>query len=332
MTTLTTPMHGVPHRTASTALGLVPAALALAATVVLAAAWRDDLPDPVATHFGPDGADGYTALAPFVGLAVALFGILAAGAWLLAVHSGRDAMTRRIATGLASGIGVFGAALTTGTLAVQRGLDDAAAVPDIDSVILAALLCGLTVGGLCAWATPGDPHQPVTDAGPLDGPRIPLGEHERAAWTGRVVSRVALAVGGGAAVVVTGVVIVSHVAALIVLVAVLVALVLTSAVIVVTVDARGLTARSALGWPRFHVPLDEVASVRVRLVRPLREFGGWGFRTTLGGTVGYVVRTGEAIEVARSNGRSFVVTVDDAATGAALLTTLADRARRRPGS
>jgi hypothetical protein len=49
----------------------------------------------------------------------------------------------------------------------------------------------------------------------------------------------------------------------------------------------------------------------------------------VGGGVGYVVRTGEGIEVERTSGRRFVVTVDDAATGAALLTTLADRARTR---
>jgi hypothetical protein len=61
----------------------------------------------------------------------------------------------------------------------------------------------------------------------------------------------------------------------------------------------------------------------------LREFGGWGYRVGTDGTVGIVVRTGEGLRIRRTGDRSLVVTVDDAATGAALLNTLADRARRR---
>jgi hypothetical protein len=49
------------------------------------------------------------------------------------------------------------------------------------------------------------------------------------------------------------------------------------------------------------------------------------------GTVGVVVRGGESIAVERSGGRRFVITVDDAATGAALLNTVAERARATAG-
>ena len=62
-------------------------------------------------------------------------------------------------------------------------------------------------------------------------------------------------------------------------------------------------------------------------VSPLAEFGGWGYRVGRGGRVGVVLRTGEGLQVERSGGRSFVVTIDDAATGAALLNTLAARSR-----
>ncbi|MFL1430121.1 MULTISPECIES: hypothetical protein [unclassified Nocardiopsis] len=52
-------------------------------------------------------------------------------------------------------------------------------------------------------------------------------------------------------------------------------------------------------------------------------------RLRRGGRVGLVLRRGEALMVERSGGRSFVVTVDDAATAAALLNTMAERARTR---
>lgn len=322
----------VPHRLSSTLLGLVPGLTVLVATTLVVTSWRGDLPDPVAVHFGPDGADGYGSVGGVLALLLGVFGTLTVAIWLLAVLRGRDAMTRRIAVGTATGLAVFGSVLVGGTLWLQRGLADAAATPDVDPVIGLAVAAGLAAGGLCAWGAPADTHAP---AGPgpvgLTGARLPLGAHERAAWAGRVVSRVAVGVGGGATLVVAMLVVALDMPALVLLVVALLLLVLVSAVIVVTVDSRGLTARSALGWPRFHVPLDEVESVTVRQVRPLREFGGWGFRVGLAGQVGYVVRTGEAIEVGRTRGRSFVVTVDDAATGAALLTTLADRERGARG-
>ena len=58
------------------------------------------------------------------------------------------------------------------------------------------------------------------------------------------------------------------------------------------------------------------------------DFGGWGWRTGLGGDrTGVVLRTGEALKVERTGGRLFFITTDDAAGAAALLNTLADRAR-----
>jgi hypothetical protein len=317
----------VPHRGLSTLLSLVPSALALVATALLVLSWRDDLPDPVAVHFGPDGADGYGSLGSTLAVLGAVFGALAVGGWLLAVLRGRNATARRLGVGLGTGLSVFGSVLVGGSLALQRGLADAAATPDIDPVVLLAIGAGLLTGGLCAWAVPGDPPAPATDPVPLTGPHVPLGAHERATWTGRVRSPAAIGIGGTMAVGVGVLVVVLRMPALLVLVLAMAALVLTSAVVVVTVDARGLLARSSVGWPRFRVPLDEITGVEVVQVRPLRQHGGWGFRITLDGQVGYVVRTGEAIEVTRTNGRTFVVTVDDAATGAALLTTLTERSR-----
>lgn len=92
-------------------------------------------------------------------------------------------------------------------------------------------------------------------------------------------------------------------------------------------DETGLTVRSALGVPRSHIPLDEMVEARATTVRCFRDFGSWGWRTALDGRTGVVLRSGDTLEVTRTGGSVFVVTVDDAATGAALLNTLGDRLR-----
>lgn len=86
----------------------------------------------------------------------------------------------------------------------------------------------------------------------------------------------------------------------------------------VRVDRRGLSVTSVFGFPRFTVPLDGIASVSAVQVEPVGQFGGYGLRSAPG-RFGVVLRRGEAIEVERHSGRRFVVTVDNAQTGAALL-------------
>jgi hypothetical protein len=95
----------------------------------------------------------------------------------------------------------------------------------------------------------------------------------------------------------------------------------------VRVSAAGLTVRSTFGWPRTTVPADEVERADVVQVRPVHDFGGYGWRLGRQGRTGVVVRAGEALEVTRTGGRALVVTVDDAADAAALLNTMAERAR-----
>ena len=87
----------------------------------------------------------------------------------------------------------------------------------------------------------------------------------------------------------------------------------------VTVDARGLSVRSVLGWPRVIIGPDEIKDVRLVKVHPSSDFGGWGWRYDGAGRSGIVLRAGEAIEVTRTNGKRFVVTVEDAQTGAGAL-------------
>lgn len=105
----------------------------------------------------------------------------------------------------------------------------------------------------------------------------------------------------------------------------LIALLATTAAFRVRVDARGLSVRSMLGMPRFRVAPQEVGSVAVVDARSLGVPGSWGIRV-LPGRVTIVMRSTTGIRVTRRDGRIFFVTVDDAATGAALLEALAERA------
>jgi hypothetical protein len=92
----------------------------------------------------------------------------------------------------------------------------------------------------------------------------------------------------------------------------------------VTVDVRGLQIRyGVLPRPVTSVPLDDIRRAeRIDLV-PL-QWGGWGYRGSRKafGRAAVVLRGGDAIKLQLTDGGEFAVTVDDAATGAALLADL----------
>jgi len=93
----------------------------------------------------------------------------------------------------------------------------------------------------------------------------------------------------------------------------------------VSADARGLRVVATTGLLRFRIPLEDVARAGVVDITPMRDFGGWGIRIA-SGRLGIITRKGEALQVERHSKRSaVVVTVDDPATGAAVLNGLIAR-------
>ena len=317
-----------PHRRSTAAWTLGAPALVVAVALALALAWRPDLPDPVAIHWGPDGTDGYSPVLPFV---LAMLALIAAGAvafWALGTFLGRAAMTRRLANGTAVGYSVFLASVLLTTLEAQRGLIDASAAAVGDAALTLSLVAACVTGAIAAALTPPDPARPTSAAVPADARTLPLGEQEQAVWVRDVGRRSSVPLVAGAVVfgcfigAATGLWLFAAVLALAISL-----LLVTMLLWDVTVSSTGMTARSLLGRPRVHVPLDEVERAEVIEIDPLREFGGWGLRTGVDGRTGIVLRKGPAIEVHRTGGRVVVVTVEDAATGVALLNTLAARAR-----
>lgn len=310
---------------------VVPLVIGLAGLAVVAAI-QLELPDPVATHWGTDGVDGVTSreVAPYLALLGVPLGWFTGG--IIVVLGRRSGTMRRLGAGFGCGMAAFGTMIAVATLWAQRGLANATQATDPpDLEIALAVVAALVVGALGALAVPGSSvddrtaHEPV----PADAPRVALGAGETAVWSRQMWSSTGgPAILGGVVVLMIGLTIVTRMWLGLGLVTLLVLVVsLTVVGFRVSVSRRGLVARGLLGLPRFVVPLDEVAVAHATTTNPFAEFGGWGYRLSLDGKEGIVLRTGESIEVTRGDGTIFVVTVSDAERGAALLNTLADRQR-----
>lgn len=301
-------------------------AIALAGAAV-AWGWRDELPDPVASHWSGSRADGFLSLAADLGVMVGTAALLVALLTATGMRAGRSAATRRLTAAGSVGLSTMLAVLVTGSLATQRGLADAAAAPSPGTPAALGAVAMLALGALTWVLVPGDPPSPAPEAVPADAPRIPLGEGARAVWLRRTTGGLGVALGAVALLVATAAAVATGTWGALVVPLVLALALAAMLAFTVRVDAAGLTVRSALGWPRSHVPAGEVERASVVEVSPLRDFGGWGWRVGRAGRVGVVLRAGEGLLVERSGGRSMVVTVSDAATAAALLNTMAERAR-----
>lgn len=322
---------------------IVPLALiALSSIVVIA--WLPDVPEPVATHWGSEGVDGYAPkwmppvmLAGLGGGLVVLFASIA----LLSHRSpqrGTDSSipaagwsaTARLLGAVSLGTAGMISTLTAAVVGVQRGLSEAADAPDIApwSPLFLLVAVGLAVVG---WFLQPSVERPAQAPGAAAAP-LPLADHERAVWmktvtiakTGQIVLGIGVFITAAMSVLllaqgIAGGWITAAVTLL------LVFLVSTSLTFRVRASAAGLRVRSAAGWPRLEIPAAEIASTRAVRIDPFAEFGGWGYRFGTDGRRGVVLRTGEALEVTRADGRVFVVTVDDAATAASVLAAAGHR-------
>ncbi len=316
--------HPTARRAALIATVWVPLAIlgaSEAAIVAIGATSRS----PLVVHWG-GGPDSYgpwwtyTILVAAVGLSiVVLMGAFIARASRLA---GMIAWLPAIALGMSVfiglGTGVGSVALNSSPLAP--------AVPILAGAVLAVATVLITYR-LLPREAPASPEVVSAD-------RLPVAPGEVAAWTGKVdlpawflvvvatLAALLLALGVVLLLVVGGRVWPLFIAPTVVLVALLI-----TGQFIVTAGPRGFTARSLIGWPRFTVPAADIQKAGVVEIDPVADFGGWGIRWVTGGSRssrwGIVTRRGASLEVVRRDGRSIVVTVDDAGTAAAVLETYA---------
>ncbi|WP_082092223.1 DUF1648 domain-containing protein [Demequina pelophila] len=311
----------------------LPVAVALVA-LALQIAMIPQLPDPVAIHWNSEGPDGFGPAWSTVLISALTTGVLPvamAASVIVPIRRGERGFALRMMPATALFLAVMLAVMLTGSLAVQRGLDDAADAPSALPWLLGGLGAG-AVAGLIGWFL-----QPVHES--TASPAVParpleLRAGERAVWLGhaeitRGILALILAAVGAVTLGAVAMWVVGDTAAawLVTAIAVLLAAMMAMfTVFSVRVDREGLVVRAALGWPRFRVPIEEIASVGVIDVSGIAHFGGYGIRSIPGAT-GVIVRPGEALEVTRVSGRRFVVTVDDAATAAGLLEAYAEASR-----
>jgi len=289
-----------------------------------------DLPETLATHWGVDGSVDQTGgLGSYIGVVAGIVLGFTAGAIGFSVAPLRTGTSRlfvRSVIGITTWLGVFISLSMYLGVQTQRNVTDVEALPS--STLLAPLGIGFAVAVLvAALFVLLAPRVPNTRGPSAVASSLDLADGELAYWAGTArPSRAFIAVPIGS---VLFIVVLFTVVGLPVWLTVLVSLVLASLATMlawhVVVDRRGLTATGLFGFPRFHIPIENVASATVTQVNAFKEFGGWGVRVGRRGDWGVVVRTGEAIEVERRHGAPFVVTVDDAQTGAGLLTSLARR-------
>ncbi|KNB50389.1 hypothetical protein [Streptomyces caatingaensis] len=292
---------------------------------------RDRLPTRLAIHFDGERADGFCDRTAFLVVALALPAALAAVfAALSALRRVPPAHRRGLAAIGSSLSGLFGYFLVA-TLCANADVTDAAAVR-MPAWHVAAGLGAAAVTGGTGWLLGGGDAPPAHPGGPA-GPvvRLPLADGESAVWTHVIGSRALPFTALGTLALAVPLGFLAGPLTAVVLIVIGLPLAALSR-LRVTVDRRGLTlASTALPRPRLTIPTERILDASRRDIGAWRDFGGWGYRAVPGAS-GLVLRSGEALSVRLTTGGEFVVTVDDAATAAALLNTLAARARTAAGA
>lgn len=271
------------------------------------------LPDPVATHWGVGGAaDGSMRLAyvPLLQLGIVLIGLFTTSLFRVEGEPTPEAFAM---LGLMGGLGL---ALNTSLVILNWEVESWTEAGSFSIWHLGGVLLGAFLGGLAGYIL-GRKWYPVTEQMTADGPITTVADGERVSWIGRVVVRWPIFMLGGGAIIF---VLIPGWGRWVAILFVVLALMFLQ--VETNVNNDGLRVRLG-GIPVKRIPLDKIESALAIDLEPA-AWGGWGWRVVPNGSA-IVLRRGDALEVRLVGGRRFVVTVDDAATGAALLNGLVAR-------
>ena len=292
--------------------------LAVIALVPLVLGWSA-LPDPVATHWGSGGqADGATSKAWLwvLPLALVALGLLIS---LLMRRDGKPSAESCALVGLLGGMAVWA---STSIVLLNMGASSWEEAGDFDVWQILGLVLAAGVTGWVGYLLGRRWYPPrKRDVGP-DTPVLEIGDDEMATWTGSVSVWWPLFL-----LVPIGLVFLFLPDWLKWLAPLYFVLAFAFSQVSVVVDHLGLRVRLGGVVTVRRITLEQVASARPIDLEPT-EWAGWGYRMVPGGSA-VVLRRGDAIEVLLRNDRRFAVTVDDAATGAALLNGLVARQVRQ---
>lgn len=291
---------------------LVPAIL-LALIMLPFLLYWSDLPNPMATHWGPSGTpDG--SMPP----ALLLVGV--AGLFVLIVLAVRRVVRQTPDEGPSFVAGVYAigsllALVTWRTVLANDGAASWEAADEVGLLMVGAAVALALAAGAVGWVMAGGRSvQRTTPQGAA--PVLDVAEPSNVVWSGRGVGRVTMFI--GVAVITIGLVIWGWPAVGLVLVG-LIALGFSE--VRATVSHRGVV--TSLGWwgfPSWTVPLTSIERAEVEDVRPM-AYGGYGYRVRPG-VRGVVVRGGESLRLVLRDKADLVLTVDDAETAAGLLNAM----------
>ncbi|WP_084517090.1 DUF1648 domain-containing protein [Microtetraspora niveoalba] len=304
------------------------AVIVAAALVAVPLAFKERLPDPLATHWGPSG--GPDGSMPFAALViVALVWALVAGAGLAVAARGELAVrrhARRWSTAALAWSGVFLLGLQSLTVAanLDRPRWEDAASPGWETIIVIA---AAFAAGALGWLAgrPGPDRRPVSAEPAAEA--LVLDPGERSVWVSTVSSPVAAGLALAflaAAVSLAACALIGLAAELWIGVGVfalvgLLGLCLSS--VRVKVGPEGLAVSyGPLRWPSRSVPLAGIDRAWTERRHP-SDVGGWGYRGRPGQST-IMIRGGECLVVRYASGGELGISVDDAARGAALLNAL----------
>ena len=300
---------------------MVAPVVSTAAALWLLLSWRSELPAEVAIHWGPGGEPDNFVSVTALGWLVALAGVLGLALAVLTAWANSPALARTLSGTTGGTVGLLHAMVLSSTAAHLGPVDPTTVRMEgwWLAVGLGASAVGAVVAVLLVPRWQGDTVAPGRAVTALD-----LADGERAVWTSSVSSGhlgTAVAALGVASTLVAA--LVTGTWWMLVVPAVLAVTMWAMLSVRVTVDATGLRVRGRLGWPRAHLPIEQITSVSVVDVKVMRDFGGFGYRFAATGRYkgarGFVLRSGEAILATTADGRSEITVVEDARTGAALL-------------
>ncbi|WP_420175521.1 DUF1648 domain-containing protein [Luteococcus sp. OSA5] len=292
---------------------------------------RDELPDPVVTHWGADGRpDGFTSLDRVVWTHLAI----TVGLTLPMIALGAALKQARSMAPVTAGMAAFLTCVFFGGTWMQRGLTTEQVGDEWWSFVVGAA-AAMVIGWL-VWLVTRAPTVlvPASTRLPTYAPTMTTPSHGRLAWTGRLVRGKAIywillllclpviVLGGyfGAQGNMAGAIIM---ALTLLTAAVPLQMVFTR----IRIDSRGLRTTGPIRW--VNIPLETIVHAEVgRTVSPMGDFGGYGLRGALfDGGRGLVTAQAPTLLVHQAGKPPMYITVADPQTAAVTLNTLLQRQR-----
>lgn len=285
---------------------------------------RDDVPDPVPTHWGIGGeVDGTLGLGPFTTAVLAVVVLASLVALGCVARAGRGTALAGLGAAGATWFAALPASLYVATLVAAEGAARAEDVRlPVVSIVLATVLpfvAALVVHRLLPGHS--GPGVPV----PVPASSVALADGERVVWVGQASSRRLLVAG-----------IVLGLGTLPLWFAVWPAALATALAAVAVAWVHVVTARvddagvavswGPAQWPRVRIDLADIAAAEAADIEPLR-WGGWGYRRTTRGRAA-VARRGPGLVLTLRDGQRFAATVDRPEAAAELVNALVGRLSR----